>query len=69
MSEFRFAKLTEQEVRAAVRSRVQTEGVRATALAVGLSRDATLALAAGAPVRAGTMALARQNIAETETNI
>jgi hypothetical protein len=67
VAEVELAKLTESEVRARVHTRLQAEGVRATSRALGLSRDATLALAAGARVHAGTMALARLSIAETES--
>lgn len=48
------------DTRAWVRSDVQDRGVAAVARDLGLSRDATLALAADAPVRAGTLAQARE---------
>lgn len=55
--------LTVERLRERVKRTLQTRGVRATARLLGLSRDATLAVAAGAPVHAGTFALVRQNSA------
>jgi hypothetical protein len=52
--------------RAWVSDRCGKSGVAAVARELGLSRDATLALAAGAPVRVGTLAQARERIRANE---
>lgn len=47
-----------------VRRALQSQGVRATSRVLGVARDTTLAVAAGAPVRRGSAALVVQNINE-----
>ena len=55
---------TDAQTCAHVRRAVQARGARAVAAKLGLSRGATLALAAGV-ARAGTIALARERLANT----
>ncbi|MGD0679668.1 MAG: hypothetical protein ABSC94_30140 [Polyangiaceae bacterium] len=51
-----------------IRSAVEKHGAQRIAKALGMSRDSVLALAAGAHVRDGTLALAEQRIERlTET--
>lgn len=50
------------DVQRAIHRAVKTHGVGKTSRVLGMSRNAVLALAAGAPVRAGTVALAEQRI-------
>lgn len=53
----------ELETRERIRALVQTEGTARAAKLLGMPRQTTLAIAAGAEVRAGTLALAAQRVA------
>ena len=48
--------------RAIVAEAVRTQGVSAVARVLGMSNHSVMAVAAGAPVRAGTDALARERL-------
>ena len=55
-------------IRAEVARRVRRTSVTAVARALGMPREAVARLAGGLPVRAGTLALARDRLAMEGTN-
>jgi hypothetical protein len=63
-------RLTDDQVRAIAREAVQTSPTaRHAARKLGVSREAALALAAGAYVRPATFALVRERLSTTTTTI
>lgn len=60
------APITEQQIRARVREAIERSSVRAVAKAIKLAQDATVRLAAGMHVQAGTILVAREHLANLD---
>jgi hypothetical protein len=60
--------LTEAAIRARAAERVRELGPNAAAREFGMSREAILSLAAGAPVTRGTLAVAREHMRRDDRN-